>query len=186
MLDVGAVVLAGGEGRRFGSNKLLVDVDGRPLLWWVLEAVSHLDRVVVVGKYYREIIAAFPSEVAIYNPRYSEGMSSSVKLGLNFFARKEAILFVPGDMPLLRRDTVNRILSATSPECDAVVPVHEGTRGNPVLIMKRLFPELLLISGDVGARNVINRHKACYVECGREVIIDVDYPTDLSSFRQPA
>jgi len=99
MERVGAVILAAGEAKRFGSNKLMAELDGRPLISWVLDAVSHLDRALIVGKYAREIIEAFPREVSIYNPFYLEGMSTSVKLGVRFFQDKEWILFVPGDMP---------------------------------------------------------------------------------------
>ncbi|ADN50456.1 nucleotidyltransferase family protein [Vulcanisaeta distributa] len=180
-MRIGAVVLAAGEGRRFGGNKLLVRVGGEPVIVRVLRALSGLDRVVVVGAYASELMPYLTNEVVIYNPYYRDGMSTSIRLGLRFFQDYDAALIVLADMPLITNETVSRIINAYRNGCSAVVPVHNGVRGNPVLIHRTLFPELMRLSGDVGAREILrNRSDVCTVECGPEVLIDIDTVNDLA------
>ncbi|WP_243677810.1 NTP transferase domain-containing protein [Vulcanisaeta distributa] len=72
-------------------------------------------------------------------------------------------------------------MSAYRDGCSAVVPTHNGVRGNPVLIHRTLFPELMRLSGDVGAREILRgRADVCTVECGPEVLIDIDTASDLA------
>ncbi len=183
-MRIGAVVLAAGEGRRFGGNKLLVRVGGEPVIVRVLRALGGLDRVVVVGgAYASELMPYLVNEVVIYNPYYRDGMSTSIRLGLRFFQDYDAVLIVLADMPLITNETLSRIINAYRNGCSAVVPVHNGVRGgNPVLIHRTLFPELMRLSGDVGAREILRggRDDVCTVECGPEILIDVDTVNDLA------
>jgi len=180
-MKIGAVVLAAGEGRRFGGNKLLVTVGGEPIITRVLRALDSIERVVVVGAHVEELMQYLRSEVVIYNPNYREGMSASIKLGLRFFQDYDAVLIVLGDMPLITRETINKIINAYREGCTAVIPTHKGLRGNPVLIHRSLFNELMRLKGDVGARELLrDRADVCYVECGPEVIMDIDTLDDLA------
>jgi len=180
-MKIGAVVLAAGEGRRFGGNKLLVTVGGEPVITRVLRALDGIERVVVVGAHVEELMQYLRSEVVIYNPNYREGMSTSIKLGLRFFQDYDAVLIVLGDMPLITRETINKIINAYHEGCTAVIPTHKGLRGNPVLIHRLLFNELMRLRGDVGARELLrDRADVCYVECGPEVIMDIDTLDDLA------
>ncbi len=121
------------------------------------------------------------NEVVIYNPHYKDGMSTSIRLGLRFFQDYDAVLIVLADMPpLITNEIISKIVSAYHEGCSAVVPTHNGVRGNPVLIHRTLFPELMRLSGDVGAREVLrSRADVCTVECGPEVLIDIDTSSDL-------
>ena len=180
-MRVGAVILAAGEGRRFGGNKLLVSINGEPAITRVLRAVEGLDRVVIVGAYVNDLLPYLRNEVVIYNPWYKEGMSTSIKLGIRFFQDYDAVFIVLADMPLITRETINKILNAYHEGCTAVIPTHNGVRGNPVLIHKSLFPDLMRLSGDVGAREILrHRADACTVECGPEVLVDIDTVNDLT------
>ncbi|WP_069806815.1 nucleotidyltransferase family protein [Vulcanisaeta thermophila] len=179
-MRVGAIVLAAGEGRRFGGNKLLAKVNNEPIIIRVLRALEGLDRVVVVGAYAEELIPLLRNEVVIYNPWFREGMSTSLKLGVRFFQDYDAVLVVLADMPLITRETIAKIINAYHEGCAAVVPTHGGVRGNPVLIHKSLYPEIMGLSGDVGAREILrNKTNICTVECGPEVTVDVDHREDL-------
>ncbi|MEM0173697.1 MAG: nucleotidyltransferase family protein [Sulfolobaceae archaeon] len=180
-MRIGAIVLAGGEGKRFGGNKLIVKVGGKMLIQYVLEALEGLDRVIVGGKYIRDLIENFPSEIIIYNPFWKEGMSTSLKLGLRFFNNYDGVIIALGDMPLITREIVQKIINAYD-NCKAVVPVYGDNFGNPVLIGKELYKEIEKIVGDIGARYIIKnlkKEEICKVECGEEVVIDVDTPEDL-------
>lgn len=171
-MKIGAIVLAAGEGRRFGGNKLLAKVGDEPVILRVLKALSGFDRVVIVGgAYVNELMPYLSNEVIIYNPYYRDGMSTSIRLGLRFFQDYDAVLIVLTDMPLITNEVVSRIVSAYHDGCSAVVPTHNGIRGgNPVLIHRVLFPELTRLSGDVGAREILRggRVDVCTVECGPE------------------
>ncbi|MGC9106503.1 MAG: nucleotidyltransferase family protein [Thermoprotei archaeon] len=185
-MKVGAVLLAAGGSKRFGSDKLLQLVEGEPLILRSLRALDGLERVVVVGARYQDIMRYLEGEVVIYNPRWSEGLSTSVKLGLRFFCSYDAVVFHLADMPLVTKDTITKLLQNVKDECDAVVPIHAGKRGNPVMITKRIFPLAENIKGDVGFREILAQVRACEVDAGPEVLIDIDTPDDLSklsSFR---
>ncbi|MEM0279961.1 MAG: nucleotidyltransferase family protein [Metallosphaera sp.] len=176
---IGVIVLAAGEGSRFGKNKLLADLKGKPVLRWVLESLPN-QRVIVAGRYAKEIIQSFPDEVIVYNPWWRDGISSSLKLGLKFFTNTEGILVALGDMPLITKETVRRIINGFSQGCPAVVPVHDGQWGNPVLISNKLYSKIRDIKGDVGAKVILKQTEGvCFVECGNEILIDVDTEADL-------
>jgi len=185
-MRIGSIILAAGEAKRFGRNKLLESFNGKPLIRIAIEAVSFLDRVVIVGKYAEELFPYLKDEIVIYNPKWSFGLSESIKLGLRFFQDYDAVLIVLADMPLLTQNTARKIISAYRAECSAVVPVYQGIRGNPVLISRVLFDELKKLEGDIGAREILkNRKDVCFVEAGKEVTVDVDTETDLVSLQQP-
>ncbi|EWG06904.1 MAG: MobA-like protein [Candidatus Aramenus sulfurataquae] len=180
-MRVGSVILAAGEGKRFGGNKLTVKVKGREIILRVLDAVPTAERVIVAGKYWKEVIELLKDEVIIYNPRWKEGLSTSLKLGVQFFYSYDALLVLLGDMPLITRDLTAKIVSSYRDSCSAVVPTYKGEWGNPVLLGKPLFDEVLKLTGDVGAKAILPKRKdVCEVEVGKEVLIDVDRESDLA------
>jgi len=184
-MRTGSIVLAAGEAKRFGKNKLLQHFNGKPIINSVIDAVSFLDRVIIVGRYAEELLPYLKNEIVIYNPRWKLGLSESIKIGVRFFQDYDAVLIVLGDMPLLTQDTIKKIISSYNTECSAVVPEYQGTRGNPVLISRALFADLMKLEGDIGAREILkNRKDACLVEAGKEVIVDVDTEFDLTSLQQ--
>jgi molybdenum cofactor cytidylyltransferase len=100
-------------------------------------------------------------------------MSESFRTGIAALADSiGAALIVLGDMPLVDASALDRIMAAYDPEegREIVMPVHDGQRGNPVLWGRKFFPELLGVSGDIGARNVLLRH----MESVAEVVMDTD------------
>jgi len=145
--------------------------------------------------------AAWPGRAdltVVVNPDYRSGLASSLQAGLRTALAASsgspdactvlprAVVFCLGDQPRVTAGTIGGLINAylASPERPAaVVPVHAGRRGNPVLIDSRLFPELLELTGDVGARGVLERHQAeiLTVLAGAEVLLDVDTPADYLS-----
>lgn len=169
---LGAVVLAAGLSRRAGcANKLLFDVDGHPMIRRVTERTlaSRADPVVVVtGHESRAVQAALepllegpgPCKLhCVHNMDYASGMSSSIRVGIRSLrrAKVDAALLVLGDMPWVEPETMNAIIDAFAhrPEVDAVVPEHDGRRGNPVAWSARCFDRLEALRGDVGARRLL-------------------------------
>lgn len=96
----------------------------------------------------------------VVNSRFREGMASSLQAGLAALDRQiEAALIVLADQPLVRRETLDQIAAEFRRSGrQIVVPVYKGARGNPVLIGRSLFPEIMALTGDTGARAIFAKH----------------------------
>ena len=191
--QVAALVLAAGQSRRMGTlNKLLIGIDGKPMVRHVAEAVqgSQARPIIVVTGHEREKVEAVLSGLGIasfvFNPDYAQGLSTSLKQGLAALpAGIDAAVVCLGDMPKVAAAEIDRLIAAFNPvEGRAVcVPTRRGKRGNPVLLASRLFPELSSVSGDVGARDLIAAHPELVVEVemdGDGVLTDIDTPQALA------
>ena len=196
---ISAVVLAAGVSSRMGRVKLVLPVEGRPILETVLVTLrkAKVDEVVVVlGAGAAEIKkeVRFRGERVVFNPDYAEGMSSSLKLGLKKISPdSEAALVVLGDQPFLTSSTINRIVDGyLTTKAPVVVPVHGNIRGNPVLFDRSTFPAVMKVKGDVGAKSVVGAYGDMVLEVlspDDGILIDIDTPSEyewVSSRRRPA
>ncbi|MEK6373722.1 MAG: nucleotidyltransferase family protein [Acidobacteriota bacterium] len=183
---IAAVILAAGESKRFGKIKQLLLLDR------VLENVraARLDDVVVVlGAHAEEIRSAvrFEDERVVVNDDYAQGMSTSIQAGLRALpVEAEAAMIVLGDQPFVAPATMDLLIDeyqrARPP---AVVPTVDGVRGNPVIIARALFGELMELRGDAGFRTIAARHAVLEVPVAdRGVLMDVDTPSDLARVRE--
>jgi len=201
---VGAVVLAAGLCRRFGSAKMLAEWRGRPIISYVLETIAAarddgiLSAGVVVHRPDDIETPRLAREIGIephLNTRPSQGMASSLRLGLNALASErwqplEGALVVMGDQPLLRRDVIDRLIAAFSPSMDLVRPEYADAPeepGHPVLVHRRLWDRARSLTGDQGFRvfatwnNV--REGTIRVDGANP---DVDTPEDLAGLDDQA
>ena len=192
---IAALVLAAGQSRRMGSqNKLLAELDGKPMVRHVAEAVAAsqaASMTVVLGHEADTVRAALadlkPSYA--YNPDYAEGLSTSMKTGIAAVGEEvDGVIICLGDMPMVSTAVIDRMIAAFDPvEGRAiVVPTRRGKRGNPVLFGKRFFEEMARVSGDVGARHLIGNHEDLAVEIEVEdesVLTDIDTPEALATAR---
>lgn len=194
-MGVAAVILAAGRGARYGPsrNKLLVEIDGLPVIQRVAQAAlaSRAARIVVVTGHAREEIeaalAGLPASI-VFNPEFSSGLASSLRAGLSAIASADGALVLLGDMPGVTPIVLDALIAAfeNAPWSVAIVPTFDGRRGNPVLIARALFEQVAALEGDEGARNLL-REVAGVVELpwGDDgVSADVDTPADLERFRQ--
>ena len=195
MTEIAAVILAAGRAARFGAgpddSKVFALLEGMPLVAHVADAAlrSSASRVLVVGGHAAARIEAAlcgRTEIAvIYNPAFASGMASSIKAGIAALPGSvEGALILLADMPLVSSLTLDCLISDFSRERpDAVVPSFQGQWGNPVLIGRALFPELIELTGDRGARAMLTqggrRIKICLVE-DPHVLTDVDTPDALA------
>jgi len=184
---ISGIVLAAGSSTRMGRPKMLARLGERPVLSYVMASflASRLDEVVVVAS--REVAESLslsrPPRVRVFvNSDAALGMSSSLKLGLAKVRGKAAVVGL-GDQPLLLPSTIDEIVAAYENSAALiVVPVCQGRRGNPVLLDRALFPEVMKIQGDKGARSVIaaNQESVKEVTVSDEgVLLDVDTESDL-------
>lgn len=195
MPDLGLILLAAGRGTRFGMEpKLLQALGGQPLVRHVAEAAlgSGLGPVVaVLGAHADRFGAALDGLdlVRVTNPDYAQGLSTSLRAGLAAFpAEVAAVLVLLGDMPRVTPQHLTGLAEAfreADPAPSAVVPVHGGQRGNPVLLNRsRLGPALATLTGDQGAgRLLAGRTDVLEIAMDVGVTQDVDTPAGLDALR---
>jgi molybdenum cofactor cytidylyltransferase len=190
---VAALLLAAGQSRRMGTlNKLLIGIDGKPMVRHVAEAVqaSQARPIIVVTGHQRDKVEAALSGLGIarfvFNPDYAKGLSTSLKQGIAALPKgTEAAVVCLGDMPKVAAGEIDRLIAAFNPvEGRAIcVPTRRGKRGNPVLLASRLFQELANVSGDIGARDLIAAHPELVAEVEMEgdgILLDIDTPQALA------
>ena len=190
---IGAVVLAAGRSSRMGTaNKLLLDIDGKPMVRHAVEAAlaSRAEPVVVVTGHEGGAVADALAGLAVslrHNPAFRDGLSTSLAAGLAALPDGlDGAVILLGDMPSVTAADVDRLIEAFSPETGGLVVVSSeaGRRGNPVLWAARFFPELLAVTGDTGGRTVLEAHPEAIVEVeiGRAAGADIDTPEALEAF----
>ena len=188
-MNIGCVVLAAGDGKRFGANKLLQELDGKSLIRHALESVptEHLKTTVVVTQY--PDIAALAKEYCftpIINAHPEWGQSHSIQLGLAALEHCDAVLFQVSDQPLLKQETVVQLIERYLRHPNSIVCLsHDGVKGNPCLFPARFFSELMALEGDCGGRGIRQAHEDCVVtlEVSKEELRDIDTLRDLQQLK---
>ena len=181
--QTGCVIMASGLGTRFGSNKLMADFHGVPMIQRALRATEGLfDRRVVVTRH--EAVADLCREQGIEVILHDlPHRSDTVRLGLEAVGDVDCCLFCPGDQPLLRRETVAMLLEQRQQSPHAILrPAFEDTEGSPVLFPAWTFPELKNLPEGKGGGVVIRNHpqNVCRVSvCDPFELADADTPETL-------
>ena len=188
----GCVVLAAGSARRFGGNKLTAAVAGVTLIRRALSAVpaERFSQVAVVTQYPEiwELAKEF-SFTPVWNDVPEAGVSRSIALGLAALGNCPGALFLVADQPLLRRESVDALVTLWLEKPDGIAALgHGGVRGNPCLFPARLFPELRALQGDRGGAAVIRRHEdlLTLLEVDPRELQDADTPEALAAIRAEA
>jgi len=181
-----ALILAAGLGTRFGGQKLLAPIDGRPMLQHVLDLAAGVGLqpvVVVLGADADELQAALSwrDETRVINPTPENGLSGSVALGMRTVSRLQAgrVVVLMGDQPFLTLDQLRRILATRG---QIVVPRFNGQPGNPVVLDHSVWSLARSLRGDRGFSQLFAAYDnvVTYVEIpGTNP--DIDTPADLTS-----
>ena len=192
--SIAAIVLAAGRASRMGSNKLIAELGGEPIVRRTVRAVlgSRARPVVVVTGHEADAVhhALAGLDVRfVHNPDHADGMSTSLRAGLGALGAVDAALICLADMPTLEArhfDTVIEAFRSGDP-AEIIVPTYDRKRGNPVLWPHRYFAEIAALSGDVGARALIEHH-ADHVRLlaidDPAILVDVDTPAALAELRR--
>ena len=179
------IMLAAGNSRRFGSNKLLYEIGGVPMYLRTLhklqKAASELGNceIIVVTQY--EEIASKAQESGIrvlINSHPERGISSSMQIGLAAAKESAACLFIVSDQPWLTTETiVNLVHKFQSEHKGMACTLLNDKTGNPCIFSRKYYQELQEITGDKGGKQIINRHPedVAYLEIeDAKELVDVD------------
>ncbi len=190
------IIMASGLSRRFGENKLLVPVNGKPIYSYVIESVASFLKKYPTGgagivvSCYDEILIQGEAQGLnpIFNEHASIGQSESIKLGLSFPLNKdhdgirEVAVFLTADQPWMRPETLEKfLLKAMTSEIGFLCCSFNGTPGSPVSFNDRYYHELLQLTNDQGGKFVMRKYpdEVVYLEIDEEELRDVDVPRDL-------
>ncbi|HEX5234381.1 MAG TPA: nucleotidyltransferase family protein [Silvibacterium sp.] len=194
--QLSAIVLAAGRSARMGEAKQLLRLGGRTVLERTLENVrgAALEKMILVLGFSAETIREQISEAlledvtVVVNRDFEQGMASSLRKGLSAVAPgMNAGLIVLADQPFVRPETM-RLLVERYRCCEAeiVIPVHEGRRGNPVVLDWAVFPEAMALEGDTGCRAIFGKHAKGIVEVEVDdpgILLDIDSREDYERAR---
>jgi molybdenum cofactor cytidylyltransferase len=194
-MKIASILLAAGASRRMGSglNKLLIEVDGIPLVRRLVDRIRRVvdgPMVVVTGHEARQVSAALDgiSLHIVFNPKWESGMGSSLAVGARTLDGPREIgglLVCLGDLPSLVSEDIGEVVSAFRRVGGerVTVPEFEGRRGHPVLFPWKFRDALSELKGDQGARGLIQASDPLVVETvGPGVCRDLDQPEDLEGF----
>ncbi|EGF92608.1 mobA-like protein [Asticcacaulis biprosthecium C19] len=183
------IVLAAGLSRRFGNDdKLIAQVAGRPMVAHVFDTVRTVEACqrVVVTQPGSEVIGLAEGFEVVINPDPEAGMGLSIALGVAALRPDiEAVFVVLGDMPFVEASTFGVLAGG---EADIVVPVYGGQQGHPVLFGRACFEELNRLSGQAGARRLIESGRYRVVEfelAGTGGLVDLDTKEDVLLYTSP-
>jgi CTP:molybdopterin cytidylyltransferase MocA len=178
---IAAVVLAAGASRRLGSPKQLAMLGDEALL----ERAVRLAReagcspvIVVLGAEYERVLAdcRLGDAVPVIHDKWEEGMGSSIRLGVRACEGAAGVVVMTCDQPAVTVEHLQLLMRG--PEVKA--SSYAGRKGVPAFFPKRYFDELMTLSGDVGARDLLRPAEAVELEGGE---LDVDTAADLERAR---
>lgn len=190
---ISVIILAAGESKRMGKPKQLMPLRRTTILEQTIDNFlnSEVNEVIVVlghrAEEAKRIIAARPVKLAI-NSNYQQGMSTSIIAGLNMVdSRAQAVMLALGDQPFIDSQTINSSVEAFGAHNKGIaIPVYRGRRGHPVVFAIRYKGELLRLEGDIGGREIIDRHPDDVLEVAvncEGICVDID-TADMSSLER--
>jgi molybdenum cofactor cytidylyltransferase len=198
--DIAAVILAAGRSTRFSSNqpgttKLVAELNGKPLIRHVAEAAlgSAARPVIAVTGHARDLVQAALADVPVtfaHNEDYASGLASSLRVGIAAVPpNAPGAIILLGDMPLVTSDLIDEVIRSfgEGANADAVAPVTAGRRGNPVLLARSLFVGVAGLTGDEGARRLLQNSGIHVIEIasgGEAAGADIDTPEALETLRK--
>ena len=177
----GVVLLAAGQGKRFGGGKLTADFRGRPLWEWAARTAESLDsseRLLVIGP--KSPIESREGWRLVENPVAERGMGTSIAAGVRALADSDRVVIMLADMPLVSRSHLGRLLEAQGV---AFTLYPDGTAGCPAIFPRSVFPLLESLSGDRGARSLDLGDAELIAPPHERQLVDVDEVCDLQRLR---
>ena len=163
---ISAILLAAGQSKRMnGENKLTKEIQGIPLIKHSVKNIlaSSIDELIIVLGHQKETIEKLINKNEkikfVFNKDFESGIASSIKTGLNNLSEKtEAFFICLGDMPMVNPNIYNQLIKSINKR-EIIVPTYKGQQGNPVLFAKSMKEKIINISGDIGAKKILELNK---------------------------
>ena len=163
---ISAILLAAGQSKRMnGENKLTKEIQGTPLIKHSVKNIlaSSIDELIVVLGHQKETIEKLINKNEkikfVFNKDFESGIASSIKTGLNNLSEKtEAFFICLGDMPMVNPNIYNQLIKSINKR-EIIVPTYKDQQGNPVLFAKSMKEKIINISGDIGAKKILELNK---------------------------
>ena len=193
------VIMASGEGKRFGGNKLLASFRGAPLYHGILKATTPLFKAAPQESSPRDLLVVTRHvEIAAWCRENSVRVllhdlperNQAIRLALAALNGPDGCLFCPADQPLVTEESIDRMIKAFQKAPDRIIRLsYQGTEGSPVLFPASLFPELASLPPGTGGREVIRRHPELVTAVEAqfpEELKDADTPEALRELEEDA
>jgi len=189
VFKIGLIILAAGAATRMGRPKQLLSYQGRSLILHAVEvALASMSQpiIVVLGAYVEQIKPELMLKAVqvVENSQWQEGMSSSIRAGISMLlktnSKLDAVIISLADQPLVSPQIFNQLIQSYQETQKVIIASkYNETTGVPALFSKALFPELMQLEGDKGAKALIQK----YIDRGLsllipEAAIDIDTPDD--------
>ena len=163
---ISAILLAAGQSKRMGNeNKLTKKIQDVPLIKHSVKNIlaSSINELIIVLGHQKEIIEKLIDKNEkikfVFNKNFENGMASSIKVGLNNLSEKTETFFIClGDMPIIGHDIYNQLIKSKGNK-EIIVPTYKGQQGNPVLFNKSMKEKIMSITGDTGAKQILELNK---------------------------
>lgn len=163
---IGFILLAAGNSRRFGGNKLLYKLDEKPMYRHVVDEIQRIEnhslfhKKIVVSQY-PEILEDLKNEgyLPVQNLESDLGISHSIKLGMKEAKDVDAWCFMVADQPYIKGETIQSLVQEWRKSDKKIGCVSfQGRRGNPVIFAKEFYEEFMHLTGDVGGKIILQKH----------------------------
>jgi molybdenum cofactor cytidylyltransferase len=185
MAEITGVLLAAGFSSRFGDNKLLYELNRRPLIEYGIHALAPCDRTIAVVRAddveLQSVLHARGVD-SVFNPEPERGIGYSIACAVNASSRSSGWCMLPADMPYISVSTTQRLVDALRAGAGLAAPYYRGRRGHPVAFSDRFFDALSGLDGDIGARNILSLHADELIAIATDdegVLADIDTTADV-------
>lgn len=187
-MKVYALILAGGEGKRAGGNKLSKTIKEKPMLEWVIEntkKTKFTNIILISGKEveFCNLMAKKYNIIHVYNEEWHLGMGYTLKKGIESLPKNaDGFAIVLGDMPFIKPETMNLLIEEFFNYKDIVVPVFNGRKGHPPIFPVKYAEEMKKVCKDIGAREIIKKYqnRVRLVETNDVgILLDIDTLSEL-------
>jgi len=188
------IILAAGQSKRMQEiNKLLIKIDNQTMIEKIIDTSlkSAANNTIIVLGYENDILQKLLNKkniTTIVNKDYFKGQSSSLQLGISALKEDcDAAIVILGDMPDISSRLIDQLIENYSPNDNKsiVIPTYKNKKGNPVLIDREFFPDILSIKGDNGAKDIIKANKKYIREIPQKnsaIVQDIDTKEDLANY----
>lgn len=198
MNKIACIIMASGEGKRFGGNKLMADVAGKPMIGYILDATEELFEKRIVVTRHKEVADYCNERGVEYLLHDFPNRNDTVRLGMEaIFIKREAIesglaqdyegirnvFFCVGDQPFLKKSSIEKMISVVRENPDCIVRAgYMDIVGSPVAFPRSMFEELMNLPEKKGGNYLVKKYEdivRVVQVTDAEELMDIDYKEDL-------